>query len=177
MALHPPSPHRPVQLLRKLPSRPGSLFPAHQDQAYWPRSASDTLDTRTLTVSIAVNAASEANGCLWVLPGSHKSRTLHGEMGKLAGSRPDAGGVLVLSLSPEELAARTFLPLQPGDATLHEEWIVHGSQGNGSPETRDTLIFAFRSAAMVAIERSLGFSHSYNDGEEVLRSVREKVLP
>ena len=126
-----------------------------------------------------MNAASEANGCLWVLPGSHASRALHnnGVLSKLAGSRPDAGGVLVLALTAEELSARAFLPLAPGDATLHEEWIVHGSEGNGSPESRDTLIFAHRSEAMVAIERGMGFHHSYNDGEAVLRAVRETVLP
>ena len=133
---------------------------------------------RTLTVSIAVNAASPANGCLWVLPGSHAPQALHsGVVGKLAGSRPDAGGVLVLALTPEELSERVFLPLAPGDASLHEEWIVHGSEGNGSPATRDTLIFAFRSEAMVAIERGMGFHHSYNDGEAVLRGVRENLLP
>jgi hypothetical protein len=30
---------------------------------------------------------------------------------------------------------------------------------------------------MIAVERALGFKHSYNDGEEVLRNVREAIFP
>ena len=65
--------------------------------------------------------------------------------------------------------------LCPASAQIHEEWIVHGSGGNASGRTRDTLIFAYRTRAMVAFERSVGFSHSYNDREEDLVRVREHV--
>jgi phytanoyl-CoA hydroxylase len=51
---------------------------------------------------------------------------------------------------------------------------VHGSEGNADPAaSRDTLIFAYRPRSMVEFERSVGFSHSYNDREEDLVAVRE----
>jgi hypothetical protein len=201
-----------------------------------------------------VNAATEANGCLWVLPGSHARQGLYpGTVTKAAHSRPAAGGVLSLELLPEDVPKRVFLPLAAGDMSIHEvgcllacgaplsvwgcvhvcvgggcedgwewgncllapccslctleggggggdfaagvdvrgrsvtswrgsvwvvpsqEWIVHGSEGNGSPVSRDTLIMAYRAQSMIEFERSLGFRHSYNDPEEVLRLVREHV--
>jgi len=167
------------QLLRKLPAQPEAQFPPHQDMHYWPKSRSGAFDTRTVTLSVAVNAADEARGCLWVLPGSHREKALYpGCVTRRADSRPDGGGVIELKLLPGDAERRVFLPLQAGDATIHDEWLVHGSEGNVSAtESRDTLIFAYRAKSMIAFERSLGFRHSYNDGEEVLRNVRETLFP
>jgi len=144
---------------------------------YWPKSRSGAFDTRTTTVSVAVNAADETRGCLWVLPGSHKSRALYpGCVTRRTDSRPDGGGVIELSLLPEDVPRRVFVPLEAGDASVHDEWLVHGSEGNASAEaSRDTLILAYRPKAMIALERSVGFRHSYNDGEDVLRMVRERI--
>jgi hypothetical protein len=170
------------QLLRKLPGQPGATFPPHQDMHYWPKSSSSSsspFDTRTTTVSIAVNDADESRGCLWVLPGSHKTRSLYpGCVTKKADSRQDGGGVIELHLLEEDIPKRVFLPLSAGDATIHDEWLVHGSEGNQSEShSRDTLILAYRTREMIAFERKLGFRHSYNDGEDVLRNVRETIFP
>jgi hypothetical protein len=111
-----------------------------------------------------------------VLPGSHQSQALYpGCLTKAAGSRQAAGGVISLQVLPEDLPKRVFLPLQPGDLSIHEEWIVHGSEGNGSEEARDTLIMAYRAQSMIDLERSEGFRHSYNDSEEALIRVREHL--
>ena len=167
------------QLLRKLPNQPGARFPTHQDAQYWPKSASGAFDMRTATISIAVNDASRDNGCLWALSGSHASGWVYPRrVSRVAESRQDGGGVIELHLNDEDAAARHFLELKAGDATIHEEWIVHGSDGNACREaTRDTLIFAYRAASMIAAERSVGFRHSYNDGEAVLRLVRDAIFP
>jgi hypothetical protein len=167
------------QLLRKLPAQPGALFPPHQDMHYWPKSASNAFDTRTVTLSVAVNDADETRGCLWVLPGSHCARAMYpGCTTRRADSRPDGGGVIELQMLPEDVPRRVFLPLAAGDATIHDEYLVHGSEGNESAtESRDTLILAYRAKTMIAFERALGFRHSYNDGEEVLRNVRETIFP
>ena len=53
---------------------------------------------------------------------------------------------------------------------------MHGSGGNPSERVRKTDVAAFRDAAMVAYERSVGFTHSYNDGEETLKRVRAGEL-
>ena len=50
------------------PAHHGSAHALHQDSAYWP------MDPPTLvTVSIALNNATPENGCIQVIPGSHKS--------------------------------------------------------------------------------------------------------
>lgn len=167
------------QLLRKLPASPGCVFPPHQDMHYWPKSRSGAFDTRTTTCSVAINDADAENGCLWVLPGTHKSQSLYpGCVSKLAGSRPEAGGVIVLEVLPEDEGRKVDVRLGAGDASFHEEWVVHGSEANASPtRSRDTLIFAYRAESMIAVERELGFRHSYNDAEEVLRNVRETIFP
>ena len=166
------------QLLRKLADRPKSCFPPHWDQMYWPRSRTESYDLRTATFSLAVNAADAENGCLWCLPGSHKLRGGYaGRVSTLEGSRPLGGGVIDVALLPEDVPRRKFLALAAGDATFHEEWVLHGSEANVAKDrTRDTLIFAYRAKSMIEIERGLGFRHSYNDAEEVLRKVRGPPL-
>lgn len=167
------------QLLRKLPRRATCTFPPHQDMHYWPKRAAGNVeewDTRTATVSVAINAATKANGCLWVLPGSHAARALYpGCVSRVVDGRPSGGGIISLELLPADEPRRVFLELAPGDATFHDEWIVHGSEGNASDASRDTLIFAYRAASMIAKERREGFRHSYNDDDEVLKRVREHL--
>ena len=141
---------------------------------YWPKSKTNSFDLRTATFSLAVNAADEVNGCLWYLPGSHKLRgTYAGRVSVMDESRPLGGGVIDVAVLPEDLPRRHFLTLDAGDATFHEEWVLHGSEANRAKDrTRDTLIFAFRAKTMIAVERELGFRHSYNDPDETLRLVR-----
>ena len=108
-----------------------------------------------------------------MLPGSHLTKDLYpGCLSTLEGSRPIAGGVISLKVLEEDLPRRVFLSLNPGDMTVHEEWIVHGSEGNTSQTTRDTLIMAYRAVSMIQVEREAGFRHSYNDDESVLEKVR-----
>ncbi|EWM21695.1 phytanoyl- dioxygenase [Nannochloropsis gaditana] len=74
------------QFLMKRPSRDGeangAVFAWHQDQAYWPQQ---TPDFRTVTVSLALNEASRENGCLRVVPGSHREKKLRAHRPLLAG--------------------------------------------------------------------------------------------
>jgi hypothetical protein len=60
------------QLLAKRPRRADAVFPAHQDSGYWYTPAG--VPTATATCSLAINSATEANGCLFVVPGSHRSK-------------------------------------------------------------------------------------------------------
>ena len=69
-----------------------------------------------------------------------------------------------------------YLPLKRGDVTIHEEWIVHGSGGNESNDYRKTVVLAFRDERMIEYERSIGFSHSYNNDPEVIRKIRAGEL-
>ena len=61
------------QFLTKRPRRPDAVFAWHQDLGYWPTG---TPDTRTTTCSLALDDATIENGCLRVVPGSHREPTL-----------------------------------------------------------------------------------------------------
>ena len=53
------------------PARVGNKTPWHQDGEYWP-----IRPLATCTVWIAIDASTTKNGCLRVIPGSHRSKRL-----------------------------------------------------------------------------------------------------
>ena len=151
------------QLLAKQPGRDDAVFGWHQDQAYW----IDTDDRRTATCWLAVDSSTLENGCLQFLPGSHHEpvrphRPLHEDRTK--------SHTLVTDLRDGDVMRR--VPISRGDITVHGEGILHGSGGNTSTDSwRRAYIVAFRSLSTVDEERRRGFTHSHNDGLEVLDNV------
>ena len=148
------------QHLTKKPGRTGAVFAWHQDLGYWPTGSPDT---RTATFSLALDDAKLANGCLQVVPGSHRERALRPHRPVLEGESGlrDVTHALSVDLLPSD----ELVPLEVsrGDVTVHNERIIHGSAGNRTEGWRRTYVVAFRSAATVAYERSIGFTHSHND--------------
>lgn len=150
------------QFLSKRPGREQAVFAWHQDLGYWPTG---TPDTRTATFSLALDDATPENGCLQVVPGSHREPALRAHRPILR-SDPQTGlrdeaHTLTVDLLPAD--AVLHLPVMRGGITIHNERIVHGSGGNPSSRWRRTYILAHRSRATVAYERSIGFTHSHND--------------
>ncbi|MEJ5979167.1 phytanoyl-CoA dioxygenase family protein [Novosphingobium sp. PS1R-30] len=144
------------QFLAKRPAKPDAVFTWHQDLGYWPTG---TPDTQTATCSLALDAADAENGCLKVVPGSHRKGLRPHR--PLMGDREESH---ILSVELTDADPIVELPLQRGDITVHDEMIIHGSGGNVSPDRwRRTYITAFRSKACVDFERSIGFTHSHND--------------
>ncbi len=151
------------QLLAKQPGRDDAVFGWHQDQAYW----IDTDDRRTATCWLAVDDSTIDNGCLQFLPGSHLEpvRPHH----PLHGDRSQSHTLVTELLPTDEMRA---VPIARGDVTVHSEGILHGSGGNRTNNSwRRAYIVAFRSHATVAEERRRGFTHSHNDGKDVLDGV------
>jgi hypothetical protein len=149
------------QFLAKRPAKPDAVFTWHQDLGYWPTG---TNDTATATCSLALDDADTENGCLRVVPGSHLEPGLraHRPLHRSDGGLRDASHILSIELDPHDRVVE--LPLNRGDITVHNERIVHGSGGNQSAgRWRRTYIVAYRLAACVAYERSIGFTHSHND--------------
>lgn len=145
------------QFLAKRPAKPDAVFTWHQDHGYWPTGTPEPL---TATCSLALDDADEENGCLRVVPGSHKQGLRPHR--PLMGEDRETSHILSVELTPEDTVVE--LPLRRGDITVHNEMIIHGSGGNRSPDRwRRTYIAAFRSKACVDYERSIGFTHSHND--------------
>jgi phytanoyl-CoA hydroxylase len=148
------------QFLAKRPNKPDAVFTWDQDLGYWPTGAPETA---TATCSLAVDDADSENGCLRVVPGSHKGPLRpHRPLHQSGGSGREASHILSITLDQTDQVIE--LPLRQGDITVHDERIVHGSGGNWSRHRwRRTYIVAYRTKACVDFERSIGFTHSHND--------------
>jgi hypothetical protein len=148
------------QFLSKRPGCEGAVFAMHQDLGYWPTG---TPDTRTTTCSLALDAATQANGCLEVLAGSHREERLrpHRPAHRSSVGAREESHTLTIELAPHEVPIP--LEIERGDVTVHNERIIHGSGGNLTDGWRRTYVIAHRSLATVAYERSIGFTHSHND--------------
>ena len=147
------------QLLDKRPGKGDAVFAMHQDMAYWPPASLTANDTRTVTLTLAIDDETAENGCIRFVPGSQKERKLRPHR-PLAKSRDEGHAVVAEGADDEEIR---LAEVPRGGVTLHDEWVVHGSPGNQSPRHRRTYVIAFRTRAIVDAERKAGFTHSHND--------------
>lgn len=152
------------QLVAKPPERRDAVFHWHQDLAYWP----DTPAPETVTLWLALDDTDESNGCLRFIPGSHREPSLRTHR-PLHGDR-DESHTLVADVDTERDRI-VSAPLARGEALAFRERVLHGSGGNTSTRWRRAYVLAFRTAATVAAERAMGFTHSHGDDLDVLRGV------
>jgi phytanoyl-CoA hydroxylase len=151
------------QLLAKQPRKDDAVFAWHQDMAYWP----DTPDTRTATVWLAIDDSTVENGCMRFVPATNAEDALRPHEPVFGGR--GTSHALGTELQREDVVVP--VPIRRGDCTVHNERVMHGSGGNLTDGYRRAYIIACRSAATVATERELGFTHSHNDELGVLDSV------
>lgn len=114
------------------PAKVGSGVPPHQDNAYFCLAPPDAL-----TVWIAIDAVTEANGPVSYIRGSHRD-----------GARPHAtsgvaGNSMGLVECPDRETAWAGL-LAPGDALIHHSNTIHFSAPNVSDHARRGLLMVFR---------------------------------
>ena len=147
------------QLLDKRPGKGDAVFAMHQDMAYWPPASLTANDTRTVTLTLAIDSEDAENGCIRYVPGSQKERKLRPHR-PLHEGREEGHAVIAEVRDDEEIR---LAEVPRGGVTLHDEWVVHGSPGNASPRHRRTYVIAFRTRAIVDAERKAGFTHSHND--------------
>ena len=110
------------QLFMK-PARVGSRQPYHQDQPLGVHV--DPPDM--VTCWAPMDRASVENGCLWVLPGTHRSGVIPKEKWKEYEAQSLAG-----QLTGEEKA----IELEVGDCSFHHGLLLHSSRANSSPQRR-----------------------------------------
>ncbi len=110
------------------PGGDGMEVPWHQDGHYWP-----IRPLATCTVWVALDESKVSNGCLRVIPGSHRARTLLDHMRE---DRTDL--VLNQRAMPGSFDEGTAadIELDPGQMSLHDVYLIHGSNPNRSPRRR-----------------------------------------
>jgi len=155
------------QILAKRPRREDAVFPWHQDLAYWPV----TPDMRTATFWLALDPATPENGCMRFVSGSNREPRLRVHR-PLAGDREQAH---TLVAEVDESERFDYAPLAPGDVSVHDERVLHGSGGNRTDGWRRAYVLAFRARETIATERALGFTHSHNDATHVLDAVGREL--
>jgi len=117
----------------------GRGTPWHQDGQYWP-----IRPLETVTAWIAVDRIDQGNGCLRVIPGSHRDRALleHDQ-----NDSPDL--ILNQELSPDQWdgVEPMDLVLEPGQFSLHDVYMIHGANPNTSGRRRAGLAFRYMPAS------------------------------
>lgn len=115
------------------PARVGSGVPYHQDNAYFCQTPPDML-----TVWIAIDAVTEANGPVFFVRGSHHAGMLPT---KPSGVRGNSIGMAEPSTVP--LSEQFCGLLAPGDATIHHCETIHHSAPNTTDHSRLGLLLVY----------------------------------
>lgn len=143
------------------PAGNGRATPWHQDGEYWP-----IRPVATCTVWIAVDDSTPENGCLRVIRGSHKDRRLRSH-----NTNPSPDLTLNQELAAEEYdeSQAADIVLRAGQISLHDVYLVHGSEANTSPRPRRGMTLRYMPTSSVfdrdladrhAAEKNLPISHS-----------------
>jgi len=106
------------------PAADASFVSWHQDLTYWGLAPADIV-----TAWVAVTPSTRKSGCMRVLPGSHGQGQLGHSDTFAPGNLLSRGQVLDVAVDEDEAVD---LVLQPGEMSLHDVLIVHGSEANRS---------------------------------------------
>ncbi len=128
--------------------------PWHQDWPYWE-------GLHKISVWIALDTATPENGCLKMLPGSHKSVAVHDGV---AGAGEGFGHRLRPEAVDESKAV--VLPCAPGDVVLFHDLTLHASFPNVSGQDRWSVISTYRSASEPDID------YRWSVAKEIVRGQR-----
>ena len=110
------------------PPRVGSAHPWHQDQPYY-----SGLTAHFATIWLALDPATKANGCMQVVPGSHK-------LGEIKRRNPKQAW-----FDDDEIdtSHTVHAELAPGDALVFHSRVLHGSDRNETDTPRRSFIFRY----------------------------------
>ncbi len=121
------------------PARVGSAVPPHQDNAYFCRKPGDVL-----TVWVAIDAVTKANGPVNYVKGSH--------VGGVRPHKPSGvvGNSMGLAETVDQKSPDLLTPLlEPGDAMIHHCETIHFSEPNVSEYSRLGFLAVYRGAHTV----------------------------
>ncbi|MGG1515621.1 phytanoyl-CoA dioxygenase family protein [Paenibacillus oryzisoli] len=109
------------------PPEKGAAFPMHQDYPYFPHTRHTML-----AASVHLDDADEENGCLHVIPGSHKE-----------GALPHVGKHY-LDHRTYPISLGTPCVAKAGDVLFFNYLTIHGSNVNRSARPRRNVLFQYR---------------------------------
>lgn len=123
----------------KLPG--GSPYPWHQDWSCCWRAHTDEL----ATCFVYLDSADAENGCLQVVPGSHRDRAIYSFRG---------GGHFEVDPSCIDPASVVPVPLAAGDMIVFDPYLLHYSDLNRSDSPRRAIIYTYNPARLGAVNEA-----------------------
>jgi phytanoyl-CoA hydroxylase len=113
--------------------------PWHQDSYYFPFEPD-----RQVGVWLAVTEATRANGCLWVLPGSHRE-PVHEHV---PDRRPDSQYGYV-EIVDHDMSGAVPVLMDPGDLLVFDSHLMHRSTDNESDGIRAAMVYHYSPAGTI----------------------------
>ena len=126
------------------PGGDGLETPFHQDGHYWP-----IRPLATCTAWVALDPSKKENGCLQVVPGSHRDKRLFDHLRE---DREDL--VLTQRIQGLDESKAVNVELEPGQMSLHDIYMIHGATVNRSPMRRAGVAIRYMPGTSV-FERDL----------------------
>ncbi len=143
------------------PAKVGKATPWHQDGDYYPIEPLETC-----TVWISLDGSTPEQGCMKFIPGSHKSHQIYSHHFE---HRDDYTLAQVIDDNQVDLSQARDIVLEPGQISLHDVYLVHGSGPNLSDRRRMGLVLrimpaiSFYNHQSGKIKEDAGSPHGYSN--------------
>ena len=143
------------------PAGIGKATPWHQDGDYYPIEPLETL-----TVWISLDGSAPDNGCMRYIPGSHRDHRIYSHHFE---HRDDYTLAQVIDDDQVDLGTARDIILEPGQVSLHDVYLVHGSGPNLSERPRMGLVLRIMPASCFynhesgKIKEDAGSPHGYSN--------------
>ena len=119
----------------------GTATDWHRDIRYWSFARSDLI-----SVWLALNPETSANGSLIFIPGSHRMNIKAEQLDQLDFLRPD------LAENQALFALGIPLELQPGDVVFFHSGLFHSAGRNTTASMKASVVFAYHGKSNMPIE-------------------------
>ncbi len=143
------------------PAHNGKQTPWHQDGDYYPIEPLETL-----TVWISLDGSTPEQGCMRFIPGSHRDRRIYSHHFE---HRDDYTLAQVIDDDQVDLASARDVVLEAGQVSLHDVYLVHGSEANRSNRRRMGLVLRIMPASSFynhdsgKLKEDAGSPHGYSN--------------
>ncbi len=116
----------------------------HQDNGYGRLDPPNAISCLT-----ALDDVDQANGCLWIIPGSHKG----GQMRHDEGTASTSGNFRPEQTMHVDDSKAIPITMKAGECLFFHGWTLHKSEGNLSDGDRRILFFRYADADAVEVDK------------------------
>ena len=116
----------------------------HQDNTYWPSVHGNDVGT----VWMAIDDTDRENGCMQVIPCTHAG---YPDMEKIPTDGKDLLG-LTVEVTDEMKAGAIALEMRAGSLSIHDSFVLHGSDANTSGRRRAAYTMRYANPKTVTVD-------------------------